>query len=574
MSCPWALASETRAAFPHFTQRDQLWNTKLVLSNLSLSVAQFQLTFYSEEGESVLVTTRELGGSATKILDIGADFPQLSIDRGWVAVESTTVHFNGMMTFTYLPTGATTSLPLDKSEDRNLHLPLVRHGHQIESGFALVNRSDRYAMVQFSLVDIQTNTREIRVQVLPPHGKRVSMIETLFDKAPPASARMEVKCSQGVTGFGLSFLQDVQQIVAIPALAFEPVDPKAELQRDLETLLQQQPGGISITLQHGEQLPVRFAAGLADMDTQEAYTPDHVGSIGSTTKTMVATAFLQLVEQNKALLDQPLSSVFPDYPKADQVTMRMLLNHTSGIPAYDGDTLIQDLLANPARVWNPEELLAYSLNLPYAFEPGQDFAYTNTNYLLLGMILERLTGDSLAQVLRNQIFTPLAMNQTYLRGFESPTTPHAQGYLFDPDNALGATPFINAHQMFHGSCTFGDAGVVTTTGDMVRFMTALVGGDLLSENMMDEMVTPSPHSARYGLGIAYGLSSLPDEISLGHNGSFLWGNADLNYYPDEDLTLALQYNLFGIGAAGQAQISETQESALALARIASANLKE
>ena len=155
--------------------------------------------------------------------------------------------------------------------------------------------------------------------------------------------------------------------------------------------------------------------------------------VGSNTKTMVGTVILQLVEEGSIGLDDPVSRYRPDVPNGDNITIAQLLDMRSGLATYTNLEWFNAILDDdPTRVWDPEELAAIGLALPPAFPPGEGFLYSNTNTVLLGLIIEQLTGQSLTDVLAERVFRPLGLADTT---FPPPadgtlSDPHPNGYLF------------------------------------------------------------------------------------------------------------------------------------------------
>ncbi|WP_329089252.1 serine hydrolase domain-containing protein [Streptosporangium sp. NBC_01469] len=212
--------------------------------------------------------------------------------------------------------------------------------------------------------------------------------------------------------------------------------------------------------------------------------------IGSQTKNMTATVVLQLVKEGELSLDDKLSAVLPKVAeknlveRADEITVRHLIQLTSGIPDYlspDVDPL------DPTRNYRPADLLAASREKPRPVEIGT-FNYSNTNYILLGMIIEKLSGRSLAAELNRRLFTPLRMSDTYLpaKAPEGIKGPHGHGYAPDETGTLRDVDKINVTTML------GAGGVVSTARDVSAFQRALRQGRLLPESLSKLLTDPPP----------------------------------------------------------------------------------
>ncbi|MGW0801815.1 serine hydrolase domain-containing protein [Nonomuraea sp. NPDC002799] len=212
--------------------------------------------------------------------------------------------------------------------------------------------------------------------------------------------------------------------------------------------------------------------------------------IGSQTKNMTATAALQLVRSGKLKLDDKLGKVLPEVAeqdlveRADEITVGNLIQLTSGIP----DFLTPGIQAlDPTITYRPVDLLAASRKQQRPSEIGT-FNYSNTNYILLGMIIEKVTGHSLAAELKRRIFTPLGMRDTYLpvKAAEGIKGPHGHGYLLDETGALIDVDKLNATTLL------GAGGVISTARDVSAFQRAFVQGKLLPDSLRKVITDPVP----------------------------------------------------------------------------------
>ncbi|MEU1424264.1 serine hydrolase domain-containing protein [Kitasatospora sp. NPDC005751] len=250
------------------------------------------------------------------------------------------------------------------------------------------------------------------------------------------------------------------------------------------------------------------AAGTADFATGAPATADGRFRIGSVTKTFVATVVLQLVAEHRVGLDDPVESRLPGVvPNGGQITVRQLLNHTSGLFNYTEDpsfsfdedpaALQQWLDVGRWRPYAPGELVGLAAQHPPYFAPGQGWHYSNTNYVVIGMLIERLTGRGWADEVQRRIIRPLGLIGTSMP-LNSPFVPgpHAQGYY---KLASGPADVTLLDPSMAGA---SGAGISTTT-DLARFVSALLGGRLLAPAQLAEMKRTTPQSgpAEYGLGL-------------------------------------------------------------------------
>jgi D-alanyl-D-alanine carboxypeptidase len=263
------------------------------------------------------------------------------------------------------------------------------------------------------------------------------------------------------------------------------------------------------------------AAGIANIETGEPLTPEHRFHVGSVTKLFIAAAVLQLVHEGALALDGDASPLVPG------VTIRQLLNHTSGLPDP-----FEDLVAvfEPYRrhQWDvgPHELLAGALQRPRLFPPGKGWAYGSTNYLVLGLLVEETTGATLRQELKRRIIEPLELGATDLPADIRDSAGLARGYL-PPDNPLIPGPALVDATELDFPFSWAGGGIASTARDVARFLQALLGGELLPPRLRAEMLTTVPsgweESDAYGLGIEQvtclmGKSESPCGGAWGHLG--------------------------------------------------------
>jgi D-alanyl-D-alanine carboxypeptidase len=260
----------------------------------------------------------------------------------------------------------------------------------------------------------------------------------------------------------------------------------------------------------------RGASGLAVPGTATALAAGDLFRIGSITKTFVSTLILMLQAEGRLSLDDRVSAHVAGVPGAEHISVRQLLNHTSGLYNYtDSQAFWEACEAGPGRAFTPAELIAFAAAHPPYFPPGGGFHYANTNYIVAGLIAEAVGGEPLERQLRRRIFEPLGMSHTYLDGAEparpglvSGFAPSADGY---EDETHAGSP----------SGAWAAGALVSSTDDVNRFLARLLGGNLLAPAQLAEMTTwtrtPFPQAPEYGLGISEHDTALG--MSLGHVGS-------------------------------------------------------
>ncbi|MFI7079239.1 serine hydrolase domain-containing protein [Micromonospora sp. NPDC049903] len=265
------------------------------------------------------------------------------------------------------------------------------------------------------------------------------------------------------------------------------------------------------------------AAGQAFLTTPRPMQPQMRHRIGSITKTFVATTVLQLVDDGRLGLDDPIGQRLPDVVPGElgtQVTVRMLLNHTSGIGNYTNAMIDSYAAINRMQVttYAPAELVATGLAMPPTNAPGERFSYSNTNYVLAGMLIEAVTGNSTAAEVQRRILRPLKLTGTSFPGTD-PTIrgPHGGAYF---------APFgVRDMSGFNMSWAGAAGEMISTTADLNTFFRALLRGDLLRPATLDQMLTrvpmvpELPEAGGYGLGI-YSLPTPCGEF-WGHDGAVI-----------------------------------------------------
>ena len=280
-------------------------------------------------------------------------------------------------------------------------------------------------------------------------------------------------------------------------------------------------------------------------DPAAVRTPFRAASI---TKMLVATVVLQLVEEGRVRLDDfvgeaPRGSGDGLDSMLDGVRVRDLLRHTSGLPDSARSPRLVDLLkSDPGAQWTTERVLTMVSESEPEFPPATAFGYSNTNYLVLGEIIEGATGNTWWEEARARILDPLDMVDSYMAGFEPRRGPIAPGY-FDLDND-GFTEELDPHWPALETTEGAAGALVSTAPDLLRFAQGLFSGNLLSEATLQEMTTPGPFSSRhtgYGLGVEVSKPDLATTV-WGHGGFLPGYRAILWHAPDPGVTVVVWTN--------------------------------
>jgi D-alanyl-D-alanine carboxypeptidase len=294
------------------------------------------------------------------------------------------------------------------------------------------------------------------------------------------------------------------------------------------------PGVIVGVWQDGQPPYVR-AFGVQNTATGEPMTPDLYMRIGSNTKSFTTTAILQLVDQGKIDLDDPVSKYVPGVPNGDRLTIRHLAEMRSGLLSYT-DIVIPQWPSDPLRQWTAADVLAVSFSRPPIFEPDAEFDYSNTNTVLLGVVVEQVTGQSIRDYIREHIIQPEGLTHTSfpVSGTEFPS-PHSHGYWRTPDGDIVDTADWN---MSWG----GAAGqMISTVDDLHIWARDLATGKLLSPSAQREREKFLP-AVDEGEGVVYGLGMSDNNGWRGHDGNAIGYTAYPFYLPSQQMTLVVLIN--------------------------------
>lgn len=307
------------------------------------------------------------------------------------------------------------------------------------------------------------------------------------------------------------------------------------------------------------------SAGFSKIEDRTAMQSCHLQYLQSIAKTYMAVGILKMYEQGKIDLDAPMTRYLPEkYSRyimgAEKVSVRMLLNHTSGIPEYNSaPAYVTRLLQHPDYAFTPEEYLQYIEGKPLSFAPGSRYSYRNTNYLLLALIADALTGDH-AKFIAENIFTPAGLSHTFYRNHP--------GYLNYPNltnaywDRYSNGILENASQMQRNNVAalIGDDGIVATPVDAVKFLKGLMEAKLFTPETLEIMKTwvkDKEGNPNYGLGLDHAI--FRGQPAYGHSGGGIGAGCQLYYFPGKNLYVFLGINL---GTVTESPIHEAAEKRL------------
>jgi D-alanyl-D-alanine carboxypeptidase len=310
--------------------------------------------------------------------------------------------------------------------------------------------------------------------------------------------------------------------------------------------------GVIVYLRQGDREPWIAAAGVADIATGAKLTVDARFRGGSSLKSLVAAVVLQLVEEGALSLDDTMTRYLPPdvtgrFANSHRITVRMLLNHTAGVPEWLTEGARAQIVANPAKVWDVSEFLDMAAAQPVPFAPGQGWGYSNTDYNLLGLIIERVTGKPWREAVTTRIIMPIGLTGTSL---PEPGGPGLDGSFMHGYGLVGGkvADFSIVDSSMAGAA--GGAALVTTVQDLAGFLAALRAGQLFRKPTtfadMATFVDAPDVGGQVGYGLGLQKYLLPGGVALiGHLGGTAGYRCGTFYFPDSDVSLAFAMSMQG-----------------------------
>jgi D-alanyl-D-alanine carboxypeptidase len=322
--------------------------------------------------------------------------------------------------------------------------------------------------------------------------------------------------------------------------------------------------GMIVLIKSAKQGDWSATFGTAEIDQMVPMSMDDYFRIGSNTKTMTSTVILQLVQEGKLRLDDPIAKYRPDVPNGQNITIAQLSEMRSGLFNFSLDQEFNETLdADPQKAWTPNELLAIGFAHPPDFAPGEQFEYSNTNIILLGVVIEQLTGMSVSDAFQKRIFEPLGLTHTYLpkNTDASLPDPHAQGYQFGTNAetiessrlppaqlaaALNGTLKPINYTDANPSWGWTAGAAISIPDEMATYAKALIVGGLLdakTQQLRLQSIQPIDPSQPNGPGYGLGLIEFAPHV-YGHDGGLPGYSTLMVYDPIEDITIIIGTNLY------------------------------
>ncbi|UII27899.1 serine hydrolase [Fulvivirga maritima] len=304
----------------------------------------------------------------------------------------------------------------------------------------------------------------------------------------------------------------------------------------IEKVMPEKKFGLSVLLVEGDKVRYQLTAGYADVEAQKEMNEKTIFRIGSVTKQFTAVAILTLVQQGELSLDDPLNKFISDFPKGDQVKIRHLLNHTSGIKSFTDDPAFMDQVGEKI---TPEKMVDHIKQLGYDFDPGEEYKYNNSGFFILSYLIEQISGKSYAQYLNEKLFKPAQMSRSGVYDNAEKYANEAKGYSFENEKFERAINWDMSQAM-------GAGAIYSTAEDLVKWNKHLYGGEIIAQKLLDEALANTKlnddSDKEYGFGIA--VSKYRGQQQYGHSGGLHGFLSYLAYFPELDVHVVVLSSCF------------------------------
>ncbi len=311
--------------------------------------------------------------------------------------------------------------------------------------------------------------------------------------------------------------------------------------------------GLNFSLVFPDGRQENHCSGFADLEQGIRLDQNHLMFSGSIGKTYVTALIMQFVESGKIDLQSRLLDYFPEtdwlkrLPNAGEISVEMLLQHTSGLPRYEMKPGVWVLLnENPDKVWTYEERLAFIFEDQAVHPAGQGWSYSDSNYILLGMLIEKTSDRPYYEILQQNLLGPLRLQETFpALSRENERLP--AGYSRLPESFMMPPKVVaDGRYVFNPQLEWSGGGLLSSTADLARWGAAYYRGGLFPGELQEKIITPNSHGESIWPGVSYGTGSFIYETrhgkAYGHTGFVPGFNSIMAYFPQKGITLALQAN--------------------------------
>ncbi|HPI19029.1 MAG TPA: serine hydrolase domain-containing protein [Candidatus Kapabacteria bacterium] len=297
------------------------------------------------------------------------------------------------------------------------------------------------------------------------------------------------------------------------------------------------PGIVALVVDHKRGIDWLYESGYSDLEQKIPMDKDYTFRIASNTKTMTVTVLLQLVAEGKLSLNDTLSKWYPEFKSSEKITIAMLCNMTSGYFNYTNDEEFKNIEEEqPDKIWKPMELIDLGLSHDLVFEPGKGLHYSNTNLIILGLLIEKITGNSLQTEIQNRIITPLKLTNTNFltSGIELPGV-HGKGYYTNESvKNKEVTEYADVSKAWAAGSAY------STPRELQKYIEAVVNGELLTDSIqqirLNDYLYVNDEIMSYGLGIMK-LGSF-----YGHNGEITGFTSTMFHSKKYNCTIIIYFN--------------------------------
>lgn len=311
--------------------------------------------------------------------------------------------------------------------------------------------------------------------------------------------------------------------------------------------------GLCFSIIYPDGTQEAYAAGWSDAEQQVRMTTDHVLFSGSIGKTYAAAVILQMVDEGRIQLDDRIVDYFPEIdwlerlPNINEITVEMCLNHTTGLTRYAMKPEVwATVMENPDKVWSYEDRFAFVFDDEPAHEAGKGWAYSDTNYILLGMLLEKVAGNDLYDEISTRILNPNTLADTH-PSLTRDMPNLAVGHSGLPESfCMPPKTVVDGRYIFNPQMEWTGGGFASTTADLARWAKLYFTGSVFSHDMLKRMTTPTEQGRNIDKGVSCGMGSLLYEtehgLCQGHTGFMPGFVSVFGYYPEHGVAVALQVN--------------------------------